>query len=424
MIQKTPFIFILFGATGDLAQKKIVPALLDLYSSGEWGEVFKKSRIVAFSRRAWSDEEYHSFIRPSLDKKYPPEAIKDFLGRVSYAQGTFSDEASYAALKKMIAGFEGGAAAPLQRLYYLAIQPSFYTEVFNGLAKAGLNQKNGDVSPRIIIEKPFGRDTDSAEELNGALDSAFPEDDVYRIDHYLGKAGLDEFLQRRETDSGFESRLNGKEVESISIRMLEDIDIQGRGDFYDETGTLRDVGQNHLLEMLAITIMDLPRKGPNGEDPGPEQFQNARAAAIETLSPITDLGKMIRGQYEGYRSEDEVDVDSNTETYFKIETVLAGERWQGTKVLFEAGKALSEKASDITILFKDGSTVIIDVQKPIALANREAYETLIEKALEGDRELFVSIEEVRAEWRFITPIWESLEDIPLKIYKKGASAIG
>ncbi|HVU80251.1 MAG TPA: hypothetical protein VHD37_02705, partial [Candidatus Paceibacterota bacterium] len=276
--------YVLFGATGDLAQRKIMPALCALSAVHDLD-------VVAFSRRPWSDEEYRNFIAPSL-KRCDPATSRTFLERVRYAQGTFDDARAFAALKEKVSG---------EAVFHLAVQPEFYLPIIEHLGKAGLQRK-------LLIEKPFGQGSESAQALEKAIEKYFPPDHIYRVDHYLGKEGLDAVLDARRHDADFENSLGKDRVAKVICRIEESLTVAGRGEFYDGVGALRDVGQNHLLQMLAAVIMELPAH----EDGLPQ----ARARALASLEPRA--ADAVRGQYRGYREEDGVAAGSQTETYFKI----------------------------------------------------------------------------------------------------------
>lgn len=385
----SPLSFVLFGATGDLAQRKIVPALLNLYTHQKLPQEFT---LLAFSRRPWSDEDYRTFITPSLqNKNIPQETIESFLKHIVYVEGTFDTQESYTRLKNKI-------YFP-QIIYHLAVQPEFYKHIIEGIGK---EKNNG----RIIIEKPFGKDTPSAARLAEVLHQYFSQDQIYLIDHYLAKPGALALENSREYLD------TSKSIESVRVRILESIDIAGRGEFYDTIGALRDVGQNHALEMAALI-------GTSSSHSREEFLEN-----IKPLS-ISDLQENVTfGQYEGYTQEKDVAPDSTTETYFEIGFEVDDTKWKDVKFIIEGGKALGKKVSEIIITYKDKTQKIINLEEPVEQPNenislRDAYEVLIEEVIREDKHHFVSINEVQAAWKFITPILEHKEKVPLKIYKKG-----
>ncbi|MDQ3014973.1 MAG: hypothetical protein M3Q73_03855 [bacterium] len=389
-----PLTFVLFGATGDLAQRKIMPALLNLFVSGT---LPARSSIIAFSRRTWTDQEYRNFIKPSLEKHQADLAVlQTFLQNIQYVKGTFDERDSYARLKEMV--------GETQAVFHLAIQPEFYETVFNELGIAKLQENNA----KIIIEKPFGHNSETAKQLETTLSQHFTEAQIFRIDHYLGKEGLHNIIIERNQNQELENKLSAANVQSIEVRMLEDLDIAGRGEFFETIGALRDIGQNHILEMLAVILMDIIKD---------EELSHARGRVLIDLKSLqaADSPKIRRAQYEGYRKEQDVDPQSETETYFKVETAMQNKRWNGVKIILEGGKAMAEKKSEIKIVFKDDTEKIFDIRD----GTRDAYEILIEQAILGKHEWFVSIDEVMASWKFIDSVIDQFKKVPLTVYKKG-----
>jgi glucose-6-phosphate 1-dehydrogenase len=358
------------------------------------------SQVIAFSRRPWGDAEYRSFIEPSL-KDFFQAQVSGFLARVEYVQGTFDDAAAFAALKSKI--------KTKTVFFHLAIQPEFYEAVVRRLGEAG-------AQGRLLIEKPFGHNCASAASLERSLAKYFPPKDIFRVDHYLGKEGLDAFLERRRNDRTFEKSLTKESVARVACRLLESLDIEGRGEFYDSMGALKDVGQNHLLEMLAVVLMDIPEKS--------EEIPRARAAAMESLvAKVSVQGGVaaVRAQYEGYHDDSEVEEGSQTETYFKLELRSATPRWQDVPLLLEAGKALWEKKSDIEITYKDGTRHVFDMDTPGAL---DAYERVIDAALAGDVSRFASSEEIASAWKLVEALEPEMARTPLRTYAKGSDSAG
>ncbi|HVU80101.1 MAG TPA: hypothetical protein VHD37_01920 [Candidatus Paceibacterota bacterium] len=382
-----PAVYVLFGATGDLAQRKILPALCSLHEKGILSE---DAAIIAFSRRPWMDADYRAFAEPAL-KGFPPEAAGRLLSRIRYVQGTFDDSAGFVRLKELVGEREA--------FYHLAIQPEFYTHVVEGLGKAGLKGT-------LLIEKPFGHDLATAQALEKSIEEYFNLAQIERVDHYLGKEGLDAFLERRRGDAQFEASLANEEVASVTCRLLESLDVEGRGEFYDTVGALKDVGQNHMLEMLATVLMRLPQDH--------EAIPAARAQALAAVTPRM----AVRGQYEGYTQEHGVASSSQTETYFKLTASSAEARWQGTELVLEGGKALNEKKSVIELAYKDGRREAFDMERP---RTRDAYEAVIEAALSGDHSRFAGREEVLAAWRFTDQAAGVMRAAPLAAYAKGSA---
>ncbi len=375
--------FVLFGATGDLAQRKVMPALCALWNKGAFPA---DSQIIVSSRRPWGSEEYREFAGPSLGKFSATEK-ESFLQNVEYVQVVLDDVASYARLKEAIRNTHVS--------YHLAVQPEFYPMIADHLVAH-------DIHDRLLIEKPLGRDLASAQALEGRLERDFPPERILRIDHYLGKPGLDAFLARRE-DPHVEAKLSRHDVAAVACRVRESLSIEGRGEFYDTQGALRDVGQNHVLQMLAAVL-------------APDWQPRERAQALAGLLPLSQGA--VRAQYEGYEEGEGVRAGSQTETYFKINAVSSDPRWEGVPIVLEAGKALAAKQSEIEINFTDGSREVFDMDIP----GPDAYEEVLQAALAGDPRRFVGKDEVEASWRFADAARAILAATPLRRYAPGSDA--
>jgi glucose-6-phosphate 1-dehydrogenase len=407
-------LIVLFGATGDLAQRKIILALFTLFQGGGLGN---KSKIIAFSRRPWSDADYRQFIRPSIKTSRDEKTVEEFLESIEYVEGTFDTPASYERLAQKITDIEKRLESAALVFYHLSIQPEFYELAVNGLGQAGLAKERGEYIPRLLIEKPFGHDEQSAQKLEQVIEQYFSSDAIYRIDHYLGKQGLENLLQKRMTDAAFEASLTKDQVAEIEFQIFESIDIEGRGEFYEKTGALRDVGQNHLLEMFATATMNMPE----GSVPA-ENMQKARAEAIQALHGAgkdVTTGEVVHAQYEGYREEKDVAAESLVETYFSIMTTLTDPRWSGVKIILRGGKALAKRQAQIIYRFKDSQEKTFDIQGTSGFTVPDAYEILLKEALEGNKIHFVSLEEIIASWQFVDRYKEQFKTVPLQFYKKG-----
>ncbi len=391
-----PTTITIFGATGHLATGKLFPALLALYTQNYFSSGLT---IIAFSRRPWSDDDFRSFIRPLLADAatYSSGKIEDFLKCIMYVEGQLDEDHGYRALAKKITEIDAAMKEGTQKLYHLAIQPEYFSAVFENLSQIGLAEATTDPIPKILIEKPFGFDTSSAEKLQHTLSLCFTEDQTYRIDHYLGKEGLEDVMKQN---------IDSHQIKKITVRILETANVGDRGEFYDETGALRDVGQNHILEMYATLAARLTGALQAG-------INSARAEAIQNLERAVIV---TCAQYKGFTKTKDVAPDSQTETYFKISARSRDERLGGAELIFEAGKSLPEHTADINIEYVNGNARVFDIQKNAS--GRDAYETIYEKAILGDKAYFVSSEEVLASWKFITPILEHFEDVPLHLYEK------
>ncbi|MDE1944253.1 MAG: hypothetical protein KGH97_02035 [Patescibacteria group bacterium] len=347
--------YLLLGATGDLARKKILPALARLATADT------ELEVVASSRRPWGDAEYGAFVRPALVAAGVAEPDA-FLARVRYAPADHTEPASLKALAREVAP---------QSLIHLSIQPSAYAPVIEALGETGALGRDG---VKLLIEKPFGRDEASARALDALITRYLPEERLYRIDHYLGK----------ESVRALEGALAGEALTGVSVTLAETLDAQGRGAFYDETGVIRDVVQNHALEVLAASL---------AEGAGPE----ARLAALEKLSLAGPLETGVRlGQYQGYRETPGVAPDSKTPT--AVELALSYASAAGPiPVTIYAGKALAEARQELVAETPPGP-------RAFSLAGDHAYDRLIREAAEGDRTHFPSLAEVLAAWQLLDPV--------------------
>lgn len=442
--------------------KKIAPALFNLYLNGKFPKLFK---IIAFSRRDLTLEEFQQHIKniltTQLNKKVNSDDIESFLQFFMYKKGDFEKVDAYNELAASLGRIDDEWKACSNKLFYLAVPPTNYRSIFEHLKTSGLTIP---CSPeegwtRIIVEKPFGRNAKSAQELDMLLGNLFREEQIYRIDHYLGKDMLQNILSFRFNNDLFEDSWNNMQIEKIEIKFLENFGIEGRSFFYDGVGALRDVGQNHMLQMLAFVTMEKP------ESFTAEDVRSRRAEILEKLLPPNEdqIEKhTFRGQYKGYKSTKGVSPNSTTETYFKVAAFLSGARWKGVPMILEAGKALQQKKEIIVtfkhkqpclcppgvhyknrILFtlepKEGITVEFWSKKPgleftmekqkLSFLFRdqrkrvqyvEEYEKLLLDCVSGNQILFVSTQEVQAMWNFIDPIISSWEknNVPLVEYPK------
>ena len=460
--KEIPTILIILGITGDLTAKKVVPALFSLYKKGVLGEKF---RIVGFGRKPFDNESIKPFIAELVKAKVSnpdSKSLAGFTNLFAYQQGLFETAESYQALKKMLDKIQEPWQTKTNRLFYLAVPPDIYQTIFENLKFSGLSDtpNNSDVETRILVEKPFGTNSQSAEKLEILLGSLFAENKIYRIDHYLAKEMVQNILTFRFSNDLFEKTWNREFIEKIEIRLWETLGVEKRGSFYDPIGALRDVGQNHLLQMLALITMDYPL------DLNPAALHFRRAQILHNLKPLTAESvkqNTYRAQYSGYRQIDGVKSGSGTETYFKIKAYLTDPRWQGVPIFFESGKRMQEQRKEAVVTYRhpencfcpsggrhyknriifsleptEGITIEFWSKKPglqMVLESRtidfvlrtssertqyvEEYEKLLLDCISGDQTLFVSTSEVKAMWAFIDPIISAWEQnlVPLKAYQ-------
>ncbi len=463
MIPTTPTTLVVFGTTGDLMARKIVPSLAYLYINERLPD---RLRVVGWGRRGWDDAQLRDHVRGILEPydgvKPEGEELERFLDLFTYHDGTFTDDGAYVALRERIRGFADEWGQCANTLFYLAVPPENYRAIFERLADSGLTTpcSESEGYTRVLVEKPFGSDLESARELDDLLGSLFAEEQVYRIDHYLAKEMLQQVLAFRFVNQLFEPSWDARQVERIDISLLETIGVEKRGAFYDGVGALRDVGQNHLLQMLALVAMDRPAEMTA------DAIRAERARFLGTLvppSPDDIAAGSFRAQYEGYRDIRGVAPDSGTETYFRLRFTLAGGRWAGVPVTMESGKRFAEPRKEIAVTFRHPDPCLCDGAGPGRYENVvtfrmepeesirlqfwakkpgfddvlepreftfflyetdekvqyvEEYATLLLDAIEGDQTLFVSTDEVQAMWAFIDPfleVWDA-GAVPLDTY--------
>src|SRR3989344_1164574 len=349
-----PTVLVIFGATGDLARRKIFPALTVLLEKKILPADFK---IVAFGRRPFDDEEFRRFVEEGLSVlSGPNEASRaDLQRRLSYHQGLFTDALSYKRLAQKLGDIDEFEFKKCSnKLFYLAVPPEHYEMIGNHLAQSGLTIPCSDGTgwTRVLLEKPFGRDYRSARKLDRLLGKLFREEQIFRIDHYLAKETVQNILTFRFENSIFEPLWNDKHITSVEIDLLESGIVGSRGLLYDGLGTLRDVGQNHLLTMLSVIAAERPREFKG------EALRSARSAVLRKLQPvrIKELPRFVRrGQYDGYIKENGVAPNSQTETFFRLKAFIGNKRWRGVPFILTSGKALAHSKAEIRICFKDGA---------------------------------------------------------------------
>lgn len=440
------FALIIFGVTGNLVQKYILQALYDM---AEKGLLPENMSIIGNARSPMSPEQVREYLdevlhADNLHHKHPikPEVFEDLAKRIHYLPGNLDDPDFYKKLKDYLDDLTKHGKGCDNRMFYLATYPDLYEGVFEGLKREGLSdQDKGWV--RLMIEKPFGNDLESAKNLNQLLLKYFTEDQIYRMDHYLGKETLQNILTFRFANSIFEPLINSEHVDHIQITAAEDFGIGKRGGYYDKVGALKDVGQNHLLQMAAFATMGAPEAFTN------EAITAERIKILENLVPIP--GKAVFGQYRGYKNESNIDPYSKSETFFALKTEIKNERFKGVPIYLRAGKMLKKTVTEISIVFKElknklsddmgmqepnilvyriqpnegivlkvlvkksGSKAMLDAeymqycyrQDPHFHALVDPYETLISDAIRGDQTFFNDAKEVEAQWVFVDPLIET-----------------
>ncbi len=461
-----PACFVLFGATGDLAHRKVIPALFQLWRTHLLPHEFT---IVAVGRRPYTDEAFRAEIKEALDKfsrilPVDRETWEDLAERIVYHRGDFGDAALYQGLSDRLDVLDLERGTRGNRIYYLATQPSAFPEIVQQLGKAGLDhERHGEGWRRVVIEKPFGHDLDSAIRLNREVGKVFRERQVYRIDHYLGKETVRNLLVFRFGNGIFEPIWNRRHIDHVQITVAESIGIESRGAFYEETGASRDFLQNHLLQLLSLVAM---------EPPATFEADALRDEKVKVIRAIPEFTReqvvrdVVRGQYGpgwvgakpvvGYREEPNVDPASETETYVAARLTFDDWRWSGVPFYLRMGKRLPKRATEIAIqfkevphqLFKDSATdpepnllamriqpdegimlrfgakvpgLGIDVRNvtmdftygsAFSVDSPDAYETLILDALLGDASLFTRADEVEEAWSIVDPIIEAWSEEP------------
>lgn len=456
-------IFTIFGLTGDLAFKKIIPSLWHLF---QHGRLPRRLSIIGFSRRSLSTKELRDLVMEAVkkhtDSKVEKNNFDDFLQLFSYQAGTFEDGKSFRFLSEKIVGIEKSWGVCANKLFYLAVPPSSYEQIFKNLALVKLNIPcGGELGwSRILIEKPFGVDRASAKELQTLLLSYFKEEQIYRIDHYLFKEIIQGIENFRFSNNLFENAWDNTMIEQIDIKLLESIGVEDRGSFYDSVGALRDVGQNHILTMLAAITTEYPI------DMTVSEIRKNRTDVLKTLREWTEDAlrqDTFRAQYAGYRNIKGVKPHSETETYFALKTELLHSRWRGIPIYMEAGKRIGAARKEIVLTLKHPQVCLLCKNGPHA-PNRivfrlepndevvihfwtkkpgfekvieervfsfflyeketkvqyvEEYAKIIFNAMEGDQALFISSDEVITSWNFIDPIIKSWKQdfVPLTEYQ-------
>jgi glucose-6-phosphate 1-dehydrogenase len=451
-LERTPVsstALVIFGATGDLAHRKLLPALYNLAHEGQLPERFE---VIGVGRR---DQEHEDFRDTLIDaigrysRRRPDAAVLDGLVQDSrYVQGSFDDDEIYAELTRTLAEFDTQAGRALDRVFYLSTAPEFFPLIAGKLGAAGLNRAEG-AQTRIVIEKPFGYDLASARRLNAELLEVFDETQIFRIDHYLGKETVQNLLAMRFANALFEPVWNRNYIDSVQITASEDIGIGTRAGYYERSGALRDLVQNHMLQLLALLAME-PPTAFTADRVRDEKLKVLEAIMPPSVAVVPDM--TVRAQYTagvvggvavpGYKQEDGVAADSRTPTYAALRLQVSNWRWAGVPFYLRTGKRLARKITEIVVTLKPVPHVAFQSSGSVGIqANQiiftlqpdegtsflsqspEAYERLILDAMRGDPLLFTRNDEIEALWGIIDPIlegWAQDTTTPLAQYEAGS----
>ncbi len=460
----SPFVIVLFGATGDLVKNKLIQALFALFQSHELPEDFW---IVGFARRPFSNEEFAELFKGDILARHDDkESWGNFVKHLSYQQGNFDEEWGYATLVEKLKKLDEQMGACITRIFYLATPPQNYDAILDNLVSSKLSEGCGQGSTkwtRIAIEKPFGKDLDTARALDKKLADTFEERQIFRVDHYLGKEAVQNLLVFRFANGIFDPIWNNEYIDHVQITLAEKKGIGFRGKFFDGVGTLRDVGQNHLMQLIAAVAMEMPHSFSQ------EGVRDTRAKAIESITciePEQVEERVVRGQYEGYTDEKDVAENSQTETYVAMKFFVNTPRFAYVPFYVRAGKEMAEDLVQISIVFKqtchilfkevgcpeEGNILTIRIQpdeeislkmiaktpgstlalEPVDMHFKyseqfgkrgpDAYEKVLGDIIKGDQMLFNRSDELESSWTFIEKIlkgWEK-EYTPVFDYKKGS----
>ena len=463
MSNSIPTSIVIFGASGDLTQRKLIPSLFNLYCKDRLPRRF---RILGFSGSQYSDETFRQHLRQGLEKhaSYDFDEAKwqAFAENIHYQSGDYTEPGSFKKFHEFLLKWEDG---PANRLFYLAIPPYLFPKVIEKLGATGQTEEDSGWR-RVVVEKPFGTDLESAKALNEEIHKTLNENQIYRIDHYLGKETVQNILMFRFANTIFEPLWNRNYIDHVQITVAEEVGVGHRAGYYDGVGVLRDMFQNHLMQLLTLTAMEPPASF------NATSLRNEKVKVLNSIVPIRDeavLYNTVRGQYRGYCDESEVDQHSNTATYAAVRFLIDNWRWQGVPFYLRSGKNLADKLTQIIIQFKrpphqmfpmppdarmtpnalvlflqphEGMHLRFEAKVPDTVAKMqsvdmefhyadefgqmsipEAYERLLLDALQGDASLFTRADEVETAWSLIDPIlevWEREQEPPLAIYEPGS----
>ena len=453
-----PTTIAIFGVTGDLARRKLLPAL---YSNFIKDRLPASLRIVGVGRRDWNDDTLIEHARQSLQNyaaNYDKEQWKRFRAALSYSKVNLPQPATYAQLQADMDAIDGGCG---NRLYYLSIAPAFYEDVVVNLGRLDM-AREGEGWRRIVVEKPFGYNLGTAQSLNRALHAVFNESQIYRIDHYLGKETAQNILFMRFANTIFEPIWNRSHISNVQVTVAESVDVGTRAGYYDESGVARDMMQNHMLQLVSLIAMEPPAAFDAAA------LRNEKVKVLQAARPVM-LSDTVRGQYAGYCDAEGVSAQSSTPTFAALRLFIDNWRWKDIPFYLRSGKALAQKTTQVNIQFKrppnsifeltesgdysrnmlsiciqpdEGIHLTIEAKIPDKSIARsvdmelhykhaftrdnlpDAYERLILDAINGDAQLFIRSDEIESAWRIVDPIIEGwAEDSaapPMQTYARGS----
>ncbi len=461
MNNNLPTSIVIFGASGDLTQRKLMPSLFNLFRKGRLPKQFQ---IVGYGGTAFTDDQFRAHLEEGI-KEFAPfnhtnEEWNNFASRLFYQQGHYDNPTDFEKLKSLLKNGEAGSG---NRIYYMATPPGIFPQIVDLLAQT--DQLTEDENwRRVVIEKPFGTDLESARRLNEQIHKALNERQIYRIDHYLGKETVQNILVSRFANTIFEPLWNRNYIDHVEITVAEQVGVEHRGRFYDQVGILRDMFQNHLLQLVSLVAMEPPVSFDASA------LRNEKVKVLSAIQPMKEEDvprKTVRAQYKGYQEEEGVHPQSTTATYAAVRLQIDNWRWQGVPFYLRSGKFLKEKLSQVTIEFKEpphllfpnakehmtpnmlvlylqpdeGIHLRFEAKVPDTVARMrsvdmefhyadsfgktaipESYERLLLDALNGDASLFTRADEVETAWALIDPIieaWESQKKPPT-FYEPGS----